>query len=229
MPQLEPLSQSVPRRVVITAVRNADKAVVLGFMGDYFDTQATIAADAAEVIVKGGFPVGEMTEIRKAALRATYFTQREVEEAAAATGRPLILLTRSTIDVATAWPGPEDFWNAVGTTVHHELARYSAVIHLRRGGSPETGTETRLEQAWVLHRRRYVVDLSQDRMQAAARILGILRDEMAAPADHPVVSARTPAPTLLRPSPFPDDGLQVPDAYELWGEEPPHAARWPAA
>lgn len=46
----------------------------------------------------------------------------------------IVLCDRGTADGAAYWPGPDDLWSAVGTSLEDQLRRYDAVIHLRTPG-----------------------------------------------------------------------------------------------
>jgi hypothetical protein len=80
---------------------------------------------------RGGFPRRTDAAARRAAQRAIFHVQRELEEAAAGTNAAIVLCDRGTIDGAAYWPGPDDFFGNVHTTAADELRRYDAVIHLR--------------------------------------------------------------------------------------------------
>ena len=79
----------------------------------------------------GGFPRSEHVEVRKAAQRAIFFVQRELEATAEGNNAAIVLCDRGTVDGLAYWPGMEDFWYAVGTSLEEQLQRYQTVIHLR--------------------------------------------------------------------------------------------------
>jgi hypothetical protein len=126
--------------------------------------------------------------------RAIYHVQLELEELAAQGNPALMLCDRGTVDGCAYWPGPDSFWDAVGTTRDDALARYDAVIHLRTpdGGNGyghqnpvriETPAEAReidarILAAWDGHPRRLVVDATTDFVSKAAQAIALLLNEI---------------------------------------------------
>jgi len=120
-----------------------------------------------------------------------------------------VLCDRGTVDAAAYWPGPEEFWLAVGTTLEEHLGRYQAVIHLRtprpssgydhsnplrtESAAEAAAIDQRILKAWERHPRRSVVEEAPDFMTKAARALEVLRAEL------PGCCRRHTLPT--RPSP----------------------------
>jgi hypothetical protein len=120
--------------------------------------------------------------------------QRELESTGQAENAAIVLCDRGTVDGAAYWPGPEGFWDSVGTTLERELSHYDAVIHPRTppidGGYNHTNP-LRVESAmaaaeidalllkiWDGHPRRFVVPPSHDFLEKAARTVEILKAEM---------------------------------------------------
>ena len=73
----------------------------------------------------------------RAAQRAIFFVQRELETIALAEDSPaMIVCDRGTIDGLAYWTGsPAQLFTAFRTTYTKELARYSGVIHIETPGS----------------------------------------------------------------------------------------------
>jgi hypothetical protein len=85
-------------------------------------------------------------------------------------------------------------WNAVGTSLDVELARYDAVIHLRSPAADmgydrsnplriETAVEAhaideRIAAAWAQHRRRFEIAPASSFLAKAARAIEILHGEL---------------------------------------------------
>jgi len=87
----------------------------------------------------------------------------------------ILLCDRGTVDGAAYWPGaPGDFFDALGTTLEHELARYDGVIFFEsaatgglqvEGGNPVRNEsikqaaklDARLRKLWTHHSRFVVV------------------------------------------------------------------------
>lgn len=125
------------RRVVLTGGPGAGKTAVLELIQQSFCEHVHVLPESAGILFSGGFPRGRSPVLARAAQRAIYYIQLELEATAEAGNAAIVLCDRGTVDAAAYWPGPEEFWTAVGTTRQAELARYAAVIHLRtpRAGS----------------------------------------------------------------------------------------------
>ena len=183
------------RRIVLTGGPGAGKTATLELIRrSSFCTHVEILPDSAGIVFGGGFPRLRNPAARKAAQRAIFYVQRELEEAALAGSPAIILCDRGTVDSAAYWPGPEDFYADVSTTLAQQLSRYDAVIHLRtppleagyNHDNPlriETATEAsemdvRILGAWETHPRRFIVDASPDFLAKAAKVLELLRAEL---------------------------------------------------
>ena len=198
------MEHHVPRRVVLTGGPGAGKTATLELIRRAsFCDHVQILPEAAGIVFGGGFP--RRTDIggRKAAQRAIFHVQRELEEAAAADNAAIILCDRGTVDGAAYWPGPDDYFDAVRTTLEDELQRYDAVIHLR---TPTVGggynhrnplrTESAIEAAqvdlrilrvWMMHPRRFIVEATPDFLRKAGEVLTLLRAELPECCRHHVV------------------------------------------
>ena len=182
------------RRVVLTGGPGAGKTAVLELIRKSFCKHVKVLPEAAGILFGGGFPRGESPEIRRAAQRAIFFTQRELEAAADASNAAIVLCDRGTVDGVAYWPGPDDFWSAVGTTLEEQLRRYHAVIHLRtprsEGGyshdnplriesaAEAAAVDERILHAWEGHPRRFIVEATSDFLAKAARALASLQGEL---------------------------------------------------
>ncbi len=132
---------------------------------------------------------------RKAAQRAIFHVQRELEVIGDTHNAALVLCDRGTVDGLAYWPGPpEEFWTSLGVRPEEELARYDAVIHLR---TPPAGRgynhtnplrietarvaariDERLLAAWADHPRRVVIDSERTFLDKASHALEALRNEL---------------------------------------------------
>jgi len=169
-----------------------------------------VLPEAASIVFGGGFPRGPGLESRRAAQRAIFYVQRELELAADEDDLAIVLCDRGTIDGGAYWPGPGELWPSVGTTLDEQLARYRAVIHLRTPISGynhqnplriESPTEAhaideRIAALWSRHPRRFEVQPEADFLTKAAHAIQILRDQLPAYCrEHlPRLSARTAVP-----------------------------------
>ena len=182
------------KRIVLTGGPGAGKTAVLELVRQQFCGHVQVLPEAAGIVFGGGFPRTGSPEWQRGAQRAIFFVQRELESIADASNTAIVLCDRGTVDGAAYWPGPESFWDSVGTTQVAELSRYDAVIHLRtptleRGynhGNPlrtesaaaAAEIDERLLRIWETHPHRFVVPSSQDFLEKAARVVEILRAMM---------------------------------------------------
>jgi predicted ATPase len=182
------------RRIVLTGGPGAGKTAVLALIRQSFCRHVKVLPEAAGIVFGGGFPRGPGVALRSAAQRAMFYVQRELEIAADAEDGAIVLCDRGTIDGLAYWPGPEDFWAQVGTTLDQQLCRYHAVIHLRtptgdagynrenplriESASEAAAVDDRILCAWQAHPRRFVVDAAPDFLAKAAAALEMLRAEL---------------------------------------------------
>lgn len=186
----------VPRRVVVTGGPGAGKTAALELVRRAFCPHVRIVPEAAGILFTGGFPRGGGPEHSRAAQRAIYHVQQELEWIALEERPALILCDRGTVDGAAYWPGPESFWVALGTTAEKEWARYDAVIHMRtpnRGNGYDHANPLRLEsapeahrideriaEAWRGHPRRIEIPSFPRFLDKAALVLERVRNEIPA-------------------------------------------------
>ena len=183
-----------PRRIVLTGGPGAGKTAVLELIRHAFCEHVQVLPEAAGVVFGGGFPRVDALEPRRAGQRAIFYVQRELEAAAAGANAAVLLCDRGTVDGAAYWPGPDELWASVGTTLDEQLARYHAVIHLRTpaadGGynhrnplrtesaAEAAALDARIALAWARHPRRFEVPPAAAFLAKAARAVEILRDQM---------------------------------------------------
>jgi len=183
------------RRIVLTGGPGAGKTALLELIRQSFCSHVRILPEAAGIVFGGGFPREDDPGCRRAAQRAIFYVQRELEAAGDTHNPAIVLCDRGTLDGLAYWPGStEDFCSSLNTTVAAELARYDAVVHLRTP-SEEDGynhqnplrTETpvaaaaidgRIAEAWAQHPRRFIVEPSPSFLEKAAEALDILRGEL---------------------------------------------------
>ena len=194
------------RRIVLTGGPGAGKTAGLELIRQSFCEHVHVLQEAASLVFGGGFPRDEHEGCRRAAQRAIFYVQRELENAADAHQPAIVLCDRGTLDGLAYWPSTaEDFWSSLGTTREEQLSRYHAVIHLRTPGMEfgynhqnplrtESATaaaelDARIVQAWDGHPRLFLVESSADFLDKAARAMRILRDEMPECCRHHVIPA----------------------------------------
>jgi predicted ATPase len=184
-------STHAPRTIVLTGGPGAGKTATLELVRQTFCTHVVILREAAGIVFSGGFPRDDSTATRRADQRAIYFVQRELESLAEPFNAALVLCDRGTVDGVAYWPGPDDFWQSIGSTYEAELARYDAVIHMRtptkqRGynhDNPlriETAAEAhaideRIAQAWRAHPRYFEIAPTPQFLDKVSAALDVVR------------------------------------------------------
>ena len=182
------------RRVVLTGGPGAGKTAVLEMLAHLVCPHVAITREAAGILFAGGFPRRADTFARRSVQRAIYHVQLELETLAAEGNPALVICDRGVVDGCAYWPGPEAFWEAVGTTRAEALARYDAVIHLRtpdgangyghqnplRVESPAEARaiDERILAAWDGHPRRLIVHATTDFVSKAAQAIAMLLNEV---------------------------------------------------
>lgn len=184
-----------PRRVVLTGGPGAGKTAVLELVRQSLCRHVRILPESAGIIFGGGFPRHDDDVCRRAAQRAIFHVQRELEATGDAHDAAVVLCDRGTIDGLAYWPPPaEEFWVSTGASLHSELERYDAVLHLRTPTSEQgynrrnplrtelsidaAEIDARIAEAWAGHARRYEIEATAAFPDKAARALHILRAEM---------------------------------------------------
>ena len=184
----------VQRRIVLTGGPGAGKTAVLELMRKTLCKHVQVLPESAGIVFGGGFPRSDNMEVRRAAQRAIFHMQRELEAAASAQDIAIALCDRGTLDGLAYWPGPDDFWASVGTTIDEQLARYHAVVHLRtpsvgynhdnplrvESGAEAIAIDAKIAAAWARHPRRFEVGPAASFLDKARRVIEIVRGELPA-------------------------------------------------
>jgi len=184
------------KRVVLTGGPGAGKTAVLELIRQYSCAHVHVLPEAAGIVFGGGFPRRPNESVRRAAQRAIFYVQRELELASDGEPAAIVLCDRGTVDGFAYWTGGDDFWTSLGTTQAEQLQRYETVIHLR---SPPAGAgynhvnplriesaveaaeiDARIAKAWSGHPRRVFIESTPDFLAKARRAVEILRSEMPA-------------------------------------------------
>lgn len=186
-----------PRLVVVTGGPGAGKTAILELARHRFCRHVLILPEAATILFAGGFPRFDNAAAARAAQRAIFAVQVELEAAARAdTDAAIVLSDRGTLDGLGYCGGSEDaFLQEVGTTKARELQRYATVVHVRtppaaqyqrdngiriEDASLAAAIDARLEQAWTGHPQRVIVDSHPEFLKKATTVLEILAREMPA-------------------------------------------------
>ena len=107
-----------PRRVVLTGGPGAGKTALLELIRQSFCSHVWVLPEAADVLFGGGFPREDDPTCRRAAQRAIFYVQRELENAGDSHNPAIVLCDRGTVDGLAYWPGPsEEYWSSLGTTL----------------------------------------------------------------------------------------------------------------
>ncbi len=184
------------RRIVLTGGPGAGKTAVLELLRHSLCDHVALLPEAASIVFGGGFPRSADLVVRRAAQQAIYHVQLGLEADADTNDKGIVLCDRGIVDGAAYWPTPDDFWQAVGTTLSDALHRYDAVIHLRvpdegqgygyqnplrvETASQARAIDERILRAWDDHPRRHVIQANSDFMAKAQQALAILQDELPA-------------------------------------------------
>ena len=191
------------KRLVLTGGPGAGKTAVLELVRQHFCAHVHVLPEAAGIVFGGGFPRKTTEPARRAAQRAIFYVQRELERGAEAEPAAVVLCDRGTVDGLAYWPAGDDLWTSVGTTLSEQLQRYETVIHLR---SPTAGAgynhanplriesaveaaviDDRIARAWDGHPRRFFIESTPDFLAKAHRAIEILRAEMPACCNRHIV------------------------------------------
>ena len=187
-----------PKLIAVTGGPGAGKTAVLEMASRSFCRHIAILPESAGIVFGGGFPRAGTPSAKRAAQRAIYHVQTQLEELLDDEGEIAIgLCDRGTVDGVAYWPDtPASYWAELGTTPQQELGRYAAVIHLRtpsRGGGYGHDNPLRIEdaelaaaiderifEAWRAHPRRLVIPNEAAFLVKARGALEQLRAELPA-------------------------------------------------
>lgn len=138
-------------RIAITGGPGGGKTTAADIFRRELGARVVIVPETATLLFSGNFPRTRDPEGLRATQRAIYHVQRSLEEVQAATHPHRILLCdRGTVDGAAYWPdGPDAYFEAMGTTLQAELARYDGVVYFEsaatRGYEVNGSTTVRVE------------------------------------------------------------------------------------
>jgi hypothetical protein len=188
------------KRIVVTGGPGAGKTASLETARRVLCGHVGFSPESASIVFGGGFPRESRAHSEKAAQRAIYRVQCELEclfEGHHDLG--VLVCDRGTIDCAAYWPGDQaEFYRQLGSSHDRELARYALVIHLRpppdgdgyertelriESASEARRIDARIERAWAGHPRRVFVDHTHDFMAKVSRVVSLLQAELS--CDHP--------------------------------------------
>jgi len=181
-----------PRFVVVTGGPGAGKTAVLELIRRTLCQHVKVLPEAAGIVFGGGFPRGDSPSARRAAQRAIFHVQCELEAATDVGNPAIVLCDRGTVDSGAYWPGPGDMWLELGTTLAAQQQRYASVIHLRTPvegynhqnplrteSSAEAGIiDERIAAVWTGHPNRQFVSATTDFLSKAQHAITLIRAEL---------------------------------------------------
>lgn len=185
-----------PKLIVLTGGPGAGKTAILEAAKKILCHHTETLPESAGIIFGGGFWRRKSKIARKAAQRAIFHVQRQLEsivlgESTAALG----LCDRGSLDSLAYWPGTEDeFFAEFKTDKLTEFKRYAAVIHLRTPDGEngynrdnpirvETAEEARLidqriAEIWKGHPVYHPIASTPNFIDKLYVALGIIRQEI---------------------------------------------------
>lgn len=182
--------------IAVTGGPGGGKSAILAMAAQYFCSHVAVLPEAASIVFGGGFPRHPTDAGRRAAQRAIYHVQSELERLVAEESRVAVALCdRGTLDGLAYWPAQADtFWAHVGSTFEAELKRYASVIHMetplaQQGYNHENRLrienaqdarqlDDRILSVWSGHPRRFVIGSSENFVDKAFQALKVIRSEL---------------------------------------------------
>ena len=131
------------KRIVVTGGPGGGKTTAVDLFRREIGDAVVVVPEAATLLFSGGFPRSDEPSARRAAQRAIFHVQRNLEDAQAALypGRAL-LCDRGTLDGFVYWPdGKDGFHRELGTSESEELDRYDAVIFFETAAASDLFVE----------------------------------------------------------------------------------------
>jgi thymidylate kinase len=166
--------------IVLTGGPGAGKTAVLEFVRKILPEKIVIFPETASILFGGGFWRLQYHSAKRAAQRAIYHVQQEMQNLIVDERKwSLGLCDRGTLDSLAYWPGDEaDFFLELGTDFQKEYAKYTAVIHLKtptlargynhqnpvRTESPEAAAriDQKIHQVWKNHPNYCMIDSTEN-------------------------------------------------------------------
>ena len=182
--------------VAVTGGPGAGKTAVLELALRSFCNHVGVIPEAAGVLFGGGFPRDHSTDGLRFVQRAIFHVQEQMEGLVVELGRvAVVLCDRGTLDGLAYWPGTtEEFWAAVGSSRDAQLARYSAVLHLRtpdvaqgynhdnalrvESAAEARRLDDRILRVWDAHPHRLIIESEDNFLTKAQAALEFIRNQL---------------------------------------------------
>ncbi len=184
-------SKGSQMKIVLTGGPAAGKTSIVDIIHRSDLMQTIVVQEAASILYLGGFPRSVEHKPLMCQQRAIFYVQRELEELATIEDKGrTVVCDRGSLDGLAYWPETEEtFFEAIGSTMELEIARYSWVIHLdtasaedyrtseiRREGNHEAMVmNDRVKDAWRMHPRRLIIPNSIDFLWKIDRSLSTIK------------------------------------------------------
>jgi predicted ATPase len=190
------IEASGPKLIVVTGGPGAGKTAALEVVRREACPHLAVLREAASIVFGGGFPRSSTLPSQRAAQRAIFRVQRELERLTIEEGNArIILCDRGTLDGLAYWPGAEaEFFHDLETSLEVELARYAMVIRLKTPAAHhgynhdnplrvETARQAaaideRIARVWGRHPRVVTVDCKPRFLDKLHAIIDVIRGEL---------------------------------------------------
>lgn len=181
--------------VVLTGGPGAGKTAVMEAASQLFqENKFAVLPESASIVYSGGFPRLPSLNSKRAAQRAIFHVQNELERYIADEHKyKLVLCDRGIADGAAYWPdGPESFFQEISLSAEKIFSRYHVVIHLQtpqatmgynnltnpmRIETPQQAQEidAKIVQVWNGHPNRIIVPATRVFTEKLDHVFAILR------------------------------------------------------
>lgn len=179
--------------VVITGGPGAGKTATLELVAKVLCEHVVVLPEAASILFGGGFWRLDSSSGRRAAQRAIYHVQAELQTLALEEKKwSMALCDRGTLDGLAYWPGKEsEFFAALHTDLEKEFQKYRAVIHLCsptvengynfqnpvRVESADTAAkiDSKINDIWKTHPDYHVIESTNDFIEKVHRAADLIQ------------------------------------------------------
>lgn len=185
-----------PKFIVVTGGPSAGKTRLLELIRGRLCRHVGLLPEAASIVFGGGFPRRATSPARRAAQRAIFHVQQELERIVIdERSFGIVLCDRGTLDGLAYWPhDDESFFSDLRTTRDSELRRYAAVLHLRtpHAAGYDSSNPLRVESAaeaailddlivdvaWRGHPHRVIIDATTSFEEKVETAIAAIRAEL---------------------------------------------------